>query len=224
MASIVKANANLTNGGLSVIRRSFTTTDDGTMRYEVDYVCLATYASKWTPFFKTKAQPPTQLPASMLQLQLTKTPELFDLQTETLNGLTYFKAAYSAGIATEVIITEESDLRNFTVTLTRDVGVNVTTPGTINGSTSFVATGTETVTETFDYISVTVTAEAKNANLPAVKGRIELIDGKLIPYAYTATTVVRKSKTYSSRGEYTYRVSSSGVINNITSTGGQRTL
>lgn len=213
MAAIVKANPSLTAGGLAVLRRSFTTNDDGTMRYEADYCCLSQYAIRWMPSFRTKAQPPTALPAALLQLQLAKTPELYDLQTETANGLTYFKAVYSAGVTTEVIITEESDVRNFTVTTNRAVGYNVSTPGTTNGSTTFVETSTETVTESYDYVSVTVTAEAKNANLPQVVGRVEPI-GRL-PWGYKPTTIDRTSKTRSSRGEYTFRKSSSGIINNI---------
>jgi hypothetical protein len=224
MAAIVKANPSLTAGGLAVLRRSFTTNDDGTMRYEADYCCLSQYAVRWMPSFRTKAQPPTPLPAALLQLQLAKTPELYDLQTETANGLTYFKAVYSAGVTTEVIITEESDVRNFTVTATRPVGYNVTTPGTINGSTIFVQNATETITESFDYISITVTAEAKNANLPAVKGRIERIGGVSFPFGYKETTIDRTSKTRSSRGEYTYRISSSGVISNFETTLPARTI
>lgn len=214
MSAIVKANANLTNGGLSVLRRSFVTTDDGTMRYEVDYCCLSQYATRWTPYFRTRAQPPTPLPSSMLQLQLTKTPELYDLQTETLNGLTYFKASYSAGVSSEVIITEESDVRNFTVTTNVKVGYNVTTPGTINGSTSFVETGTEITTQSYDYVSVTVSAEGKNATLPAVRGYVSSAPRLVVPY--NVTTIERTYKSRSSRGEYTYKRSSTGVIADLT--------
>lgn len=233
MSALVKANASLTAGNLAVLKRSFVTTDDGTMRYSVDYICLSAYATKWTPFFRTRAQPPTPLPAAMLQLNLTKTPELYDLTTETMNGLTYFKATYSAGVSTEVIITEESDLRNFTVTVTRDVGVNVTTPFSMNGSTTFVKQGEETITESFDYISVTVTAESKNTNLPRVQGRVESITSKgsdtmffvvggkaVLP---SVRLINKTSKSRTSRGEYTYSLSSSGTIDSITTTGFQRT-
>lgn len=233
MSALVKANASLTAGNLAVLKRSFVTTDDGTMRYSVDYVCLSAYATKWTPFFRTRAQPPTPLPAAMLQLNLTKTPELYDLTTETMNGLTYFKATYSAGVSTEVIITEESDVRNFTVTTTRPVGYNVSTPFSTNGSTSFVQTDTETITESFDYISVTVTAESKNTNLPRVEGRVAGLSGKpndlfilqaggvVIP----KIVLVNKSSTSrTSRGEYTYSYSSSGTIESVTRTGFARTV
>jgi hypothetical protein len=222
MAAIIKANSTLTSGGLVVMRRSFVTSDDGSMRYSVDYCCLERFANQWTPFFRTRANPPTRLPSEMLQLNLTKTPELYDLTLETVNGLTYFKAAYSAGVSTEVIITEDSDVRNFTITTTRDVGYSVSTPGTINGSTSFVKTGEETVTNSFDYISVTVTAQSKNTNLPRVQGRIEPIAP--ISYSYRTQLINRSSKTRSSRGEYTYSFSSSGVIENITQRGGRRAI
>ena len=232
MSAIVKANATLTAGNLVVLKRSFVTTDDGTMSYSVDYCCLAQFAIKWTPFFRTRAQPPTPLPAAMLQLNLTKSPELYDLSTETVNGLTYFKASYSAGVSTEVIITEESDVRNFTVTTTRDVGYSVTTPFSTNGSTSFVKTGEETVTDSIDYISVTVTAESKNANLPNVQGRITAIDGRALKFALAGGGIVvpkiqfvnRTRTTRSSRGEYTYSLSSSGTIESITQTGLARTI
>jgi hypothetical protein len=227
MSALVKANASLTAGNLAVLKRSFVTTDDGTMRYSVDYVCLSAYATKWTPFFRTRSQPPTPLPAAMLQLNLTKTPELYDLTTETMNGLTYFKATYSAGVSTEVIITEESDLRNFTVTITRDVGVNVSVPFTTNGATQFVKQGEETITASFDYISVTVTAESKNTNLPKVQGRVESIDKFFVvggQFVSPAVKLINKtSKSRTSRGEYTYSLSSSGTIDSITATGFQRT-
>jgi hypothetical protein len=234
MSYITKGNASMTAGNLAVLKRSFVTTDDGSMRYSVDYCCLAQFAVKWTSFFRTRAQPPTPLPASMLQLQLTKTPELYDLTTETSNGLTYFRASYSAGVSSEVIITEESDVRNFTVTTSRRVGYSVTTPFSTNGSTSFVATGEESVTDSIDYVSVTVTAQSKNANLPNVRGRVEAIGtadtrffflpnagGIAIP---TSKVINRTSKTRSSLGEYTYSLSSSGVIESVTRTGADRTI
>ena len=233
MSALVKANASLTAGNLAVLKRSFVTTDDGTMRYSVEYVCLSAYATKWTPFFRTRAQPPTPLPAAMLQLNLTKTPELYDLTTETMNGLTYFKATYSAGVSSEVIITEESDVRNFTVTTTRPVGYTVTTPNTTNGSTSFVQTDEETITESFDYISVTVTAESKNTNLPKVEGRVLAVSGNsadlfilqaggvVVP---TVRLVNKSSKTRTSRGEYTFSYASSGTIESVSRTGFARSI
>lgn len=219
MAAIVKANATLTAGGLSVVRRSFTTSDDGLMRYEVEYVCLSQYAAKWTPFFRTKAQPPTPLPSSVLQLQLTRTPELYDLQTETTNGLTYFRAVYSAGIATEVIITEESDVRNFSYSIVYPTGVSVTRPNydpysNATSVTSFVTTGQETITYNFDYVSVTVTASSKNADVPLVKGRVGPpfnSNGPGFPSGLREATIDKTSKTRTSRGEYSYTNSSTGI-------------
>jgi hypothetical protein len=220
MAAIIKANSSLSAGNLVVLKQSITTTDDGSMNYAVDYCCLSQFAIKWAPFFRTRAQPPTPLPAAMLQLNLTKTPELFNLNTETQNGLTYYKATYSAGVSTEVIITEESDTRNFTVSTNQQVGFWVTTPGTIGGgSNSFVQTGERTVTTTIDYISVTVTAESKNTNLPAIRGRVEGVGGD-----YKIKLVERTSKRRDSRGEFTFSKSSSGTIESFTQSGGQITL
>jgi hypothetical protein len=217
MSAIVKANAHLTNGGLSVLKRSFTTSDDGLMTYFVEYVCLSKHASKWTPFFKTKAQPPTALPANMLLLTLNKTPELFDLQTETFNGLSYFRATYSAGVATEAIITESSEQRSISWPITYPIGYNITVPFSIDYDTAFVTTGTETITASFDYISFSVTAQSKNSELPAVKGSVGQIFNYVgptdlsLPWGVSAGTIETTSKTRNNRGEYTYSKTSTGV-------------
>ena len=83
MAAIVKANPSLTAGGLAVLRRQYSTTDDGTLTYEADYVCLAQFANNHIGKFRTGAQPPTPIPASMSLLRLDKTPTLYDFQTRT---------------------------------------------------------------------------------------------------------------------------------------------
>lgn len=206
MAAIVKANAHLTNGGLSVLKRGFTTSDDGLMTYSVEYVCLSQHAAKWTPYFKTLANPPTDLPRNMLRLTLDKTPELYDLQTETLNGLTYFRASYSAGVSTEVIITESTEQRSY------------------NGSVdATVFQTTAKVGLVFDYMATTVTASAKNKNLPEIKGtvgprfnvRTGLINGLrpiILPTNMPqVSTIESSSKSRTSRGEYTYSKSSTGI-------------
>jgi hypothetical protein len=209
MAAIVKANARLTNGELSVVKRSFTTADDGTMTYAVEYVCLSKYARNWTPQFKTGAQPPTSLPANMLLLQLTKTPTLYDLQTETINGLTYFRATYSAGGTTEVIITESTEQRSFSATVNASVE---TAPATQTSADILLS---------FDYMSVSVTASAKNTNLPKVAGRVGApfnksvgkISGQTprIVSGAKATTIEGASTTRTGRGEYTYSKTSTGI-------------
>jgi hypothetical protein len=217
MAAIVKANSHLTSGGLSVLRRSFTTSDDGQMTYAVEYMCLRQYAGRWTPSFKTGAEPPTPLPANMLLLDLTKTPTLLALETETTNELTYFRATYSAGVPTDVTITEASDTRNVSFPITYPVGYTVTVPFTLDGATSFVTTGQETLTASFDYISVSVTAEAKNTRLPKVQGYTGAIFNQvntgnlIIGTNVQATTLETTSKTKTRRGEYTYSLTSTGV-------------
>lgn len=220
MSAIVKANSALTSGGLSVLKRNFTTSDDGLMTYFVEYVCLASFANRWTATFRTGAQPPTPLPVNMLQLQLNKTPTLYDLQTETLNGLTYFRATYSAGVPTDVTITESSETRNVSWPITYPTGYTVTVPFSISGATSFVTTGQETLTASFDYISFSVTATAKNTALPAVRGYTgtifnvvnTFIGGNNAPSNVTATTLDTSSKTKTKRGEYTYSTTSTGVF------------
>jgi hypothetical protein len=222
MAAIVKANPSLTSGGLAVLKRSFTTSDDGLMTYMAEYCCLSQYASRWTSVFRTGANPPTPLPANMLQLQLTKTPELYDLQTESLNGLTYFRASYSAGVPTDVTITESSDIRNISWAITYPTGTTIRVPtygagiGGITGTaTSFVTTGNETITASFDYVSVSVTATAKNATLPAVKGYVGDSFNHVNTGGGTATaipsTIETFSRTRNRKGEYTYSKTSTGV-------------
>jgi hypothetical protein len=222
MAAIIKANSTLTSGGIATLKRSFTTTDDGLMTYAVEYCCLSQYASRWTANFRTGAQPPTALPANMLQLQLTKTPTLYDLQTETLNGLTYFRATYSAGVPTDITITETSDVRNISFPITYPAGTSVrlasygfAVAGGITGTTnSFVTTGIETITGSFDYVSYSVTATAKNAALPTVRGYVgdafNFVNVIRVETAL-ATTIETSSKTKNNRGEYTFSKTSTGV-------------
>ena len=110
MSAIVKANASLTAGGLAVLRREYSTTDDGTLNYAADYCCLSQFANNHIGKFRTGAQPPTAIPASMSQLRIDGTPKLYDLTTNTQNGLTYFNARYSAASLDpgEVIVTEST--------------------------------------------------------------------------------------------------------------------
>jgi hypothetical protein len=216
MASIVKANASLTAGGLAVLRRSYSTTDDGTLNYEADYCCLAAFANNHIGKFRTGAQPPTAIPASMSQLRIDGAPKLYDLTTSTQNGLTYFNARYSAASLDpgEVILTESTEQRNFSATVTGSIrtagnlGTTITVEGQVNVS--------------FDYISTTVRVEAKNPRaLPEVKGSVGLPFNKSVGEIsgqtafvfgqWRAATVETTSKSRSSRGTYTYTKSSSGI-------------
>jgi hypothetical protein len=216
MASIVKANASLTAGGLAVLRRSYSTTDDGTLNYEADYCCLAAFANNHIGKFRTGAQPPTAIPASMSQLRIDGAPKLYDLTTSTQNGLTYFNARYSAASLDpgEVILTESTEQRNFSATVTGSIrtsgnlGTTITVEGQVNVS--------------FDYISTTVRVEAKNPRaLPEVKGTVGRPFNKSVGEIsgqtafvfgqWRAATVETTSKSRSSRGTYTYTKSSSGI-------------
>jgi len=216
MAAIVKANASLTAGGLAVIRRSYSTTDDGTLTYEAEYCCLAPFANNYIGRFRTGAIPPTPIPASMSQLRLDGTPKLYDLSTNTQNGLTYFTARYSAASrdAGEVITTESQEQRNFSAVVEGSVrtagnfGTNVEVTGFVNIS--------------FDYISTTVRVEAKNPRtLPDVRGKVGVpfntsvgqiagVDA-FVGNAWRPATIETSSTTRSSRGSYTYSKSSSGI-------------
>lgn len=217
MASIVKANPSLTAGGLAVLRRSFSTTDDGTCNYEADYCCLSQFANNHIGKFRTGAQPPTAIPSSMSQLRIDGTPKLYDLTTNTQNGLTYFNARYSAASLSEgeVIVTESTEQRNFSATVQGKVRTSLTGLGS-----SYTQTGD--VNLSFDYISTTVRVEAKNPrSLPDAKGTVGLpfnVSASLLfgltptlADTYRSSTVETTSKTRSSRGTYTYSKSSSGI-------------
>ena len=216
MASIVKANSSLTSGGLAVLRREYSTTDDGTLNYLADYCCLSQFANNHIGKFRTGAQPPTAIPASMSRLRIDGAPKLYDLTTSTQNGLTYFNARYSAASLDpgEVILTESTEQRNFSATVTGSIrtagnlGTTITVEGQVNVS--------------FDYISTTVRVEAKNPRaLPEVKGSVGLPFNKSVGEIsgqtafvfgqWRAATVETTSKSRSSRGTYTYTKSSSGI-------------
>lgn len=216
MASIVKANPSLTSGGLAVLRRQFSTTDDGTLNYEADYCCLAQFTSNHAGKFRTGATPPTAIPGSLSQLRLDGIPTLYDVTTTTQNGLTYFNARYSAASIDggEIVTTESQEQRNFSAA----VEGSIRTAGNF-GST---ATETDTVQVSFDYISTTVRVEAKNPNgLPQVKGTVGIpfnvsigqISGvnALVVGKWREATIETQSTTRSSRGSYTYSKSSSGI-------------
>lgn len=216
MAAIVKANSSLAAGGLAVLRRSFSTTDDGTCNYEADYACLSQFANNHVGRFRTGSQPPTAIPASMSLLRLSSTPKLYDFTSNTQNGLTYFNGRYTAASrdAGEVITTESQEQRSFSASVigeTRTAG-NFGLPATMTGQVNL----------SFDYISTTVRVEAKNPRtLTQVRGRVG------IPFNFSATqiagvnpsvvgrfretTIETQSITRSSRGSYTYSKSSSGI-------------
>ena len=216
MAAIVKANPSLTAGGLAVLRRQYSTTDDGTLNYEAEYACLSQFANNHIGKFRTGTQPPTPIPASMSLLRLEKTPTLYDFSTNTQNGLTYFTARFTAASSDsgEVITTETQEQRSFSAVVTGTIrspgnlGSTVTTKGDVNVS--------------FDYISTTVRVEAKNPRvLPEVKGKVGLpfnlsignLNGQAATVLgeYRASTIETISKTRSTRGTYTYTKSSSGI-------------
>lgn len=216
MAAIVKANPSLTAGGLAVLRRQFSTTDDGICNYEAEYVCLSQFANNHIGKFRTGAQPPTPIPASMSLLRLDKTPTLYDFSTNTQNGLTYFNARYTAASsdAGEVITTESQEQRSFSAVVTGSIrtagnlGSTITVEGDVNVS--------------FDYISTTVRVEAKNPKiLPQIRGSVGSPFNKsvskineqtpLLVGKWRASVVETQSTTRSSRGTYTYTKSSSGI-------------
>lgn len=216
MASIVKANPSLTAGGLAVLRRSYSTTDDGTLNYEVDYCCLAKFANNHAGRFRTGAQPPTAIPSGLSLLRLSGTPTLYDCTIRTQNGLTYFEARYSAASNDpgEVITTETSEQRNFSAT----VSASVQTVG--NNNSTVTVSGFVSIS--FDYISTTVRVEAKNpTSLPQIRGSVSLpfnrsvgtISGQrpLILSQYRTNFIETTSTSRSSRGISTYSKSSTGI-------------
>ena len=217
MAAIVKANSSLAAGGLAVLRRQFSTTDDGTCNYEADYACLSQFSNAHVGRFRTGSTPPTAIPASMSLLRLASTPKLYDFTSNTQNGVTYFTARYTAASADagEVITTESQEQRSFSAVVTGTIRV----PSGISGN---LTNATGEVNVSFDYISTTIRVEAKNpTTLPNVKGSVgrefNLSIGQLggerptVLLQYRASTIETESKTRSSRGTYTFSKSSSGI-------------
>ena len=222
MASIVKANASLTAGGIAVIRRQYSTTDDGTCNYEAEYCCLARFANNYIGRFRSGANPITSIPASMSSLRLQGVPKLYDMVTRTERGLTYFSAKYSAASNApgEVIITESTEQRSFSATVQGSIRTagNFGSTATVNGSVGLA----------FDYMSKTVRVEAKNPRiLQRAEGDVGLpfnisigqISGvtPLVSGTYRKATIESTSTTRSSRGIYTYSKSSSGIYEVVAS-------
>ena len=220
MAAIVKANPSLTAGGLAVLRRQYSTTDDGTLNYEAEYVCISQFANNHIGRFRTGAQPPTPIPASMSQLSLESAPKLYDFSTSTQNGLTYFSARYSAAVRglAEVTITQSQETRNFSATFENGEGAIYTSTGNV----SQIVVGP--FTASFDYESTTITCESKSEqSLPDLKGSVGNIRNVSISTIrgtkvnlngrtyWKPQTVESLSSSKSSRGNYTFRKSSSGV-------------
>lgn len=226
MGAIVKADSNLSNGGIAVLRRSFTTNRDSTFTYNAEYCCLAEFASRWAGYFRPGAAPPTSVPTEVLTQQLVGSPTLFDVTSETNNGLTYFRASYSAvvestgtsqsnnedGLPDDVTITETSDIRSISWPVTYPTGYTVTVPFSTTGATSFVTTGTETMTHSFDYVSVSVTVTAKNGEPGGARGytgaKFNIIGDDSVA---TSSTIETFTRTRNSRGESTYSVTSTGI-------------
>jgi hypothetical protein len=208
MASIVKANANLTAGGLAVLKRDFATTDRGQVTYTASYVCLSQFANTHAPKFQSGGAPPTPILPQLLLLNLTKTPTLIDLQSETVNGLTYFTATYSAGVETDYVVTTATDQRN--ITWIRDYQGAEENP----------------IVASFDYMSISVTVEGTNREITIIPGSIgdifnlrnitleqinsttPRIDGATL----TRKTVQSTRQTRNQRGETTNSVTSTGIF------------
>jgi hypothetical protein len=217
MAAIVKANPSLANGGLAVLRREYSTTDDGTLNYTAEYCCLSQFANNYIGRFRTGATPPTPIPASMSSLRIDGSPKLYDLSTHTQNGLAYFSARYSAASLDggEVITTESQEQRSFSAVVTGTIRV----PSGISGN---LTNATGPVNVSFDYISTTIRVEAKNPRaLPAVRGKVGLpfnmsiseLSGQrpTVLGQFRESAIETQSTTRSSRGNYTYTKSSSGI-------------
>ncbi|MEB3207395.1 MAG: hypothetical protein VKK63_00580 [Synechococcus sp.] len=219
MAAIVKANPSLTAGGLAVLKREYSTTDDGICNYFVDYCCLSQFSNVHIIKFRTGANPPTPIPAEMSLLPLASTPKLYDVKIRKENGITYFSTAYSAASldAGQVITTETFEQRSFTATVL----------GTIRGNfsgfdTNNTGTVTQAVSYSFDYISKTVRVEASNPSvLPDIRGSVGPAFNTSVGLIFNqpadvrgkaaASTIDGTSINRTSRGQYTYSKTSSGI-------------
>lgn len=217
MASLVKANATLMSGNLAVLKRSFSTNDQGIATYSVQYVCLKRFANRWTSTFRVNNEPPTPLPEYILgSALLTKNPTLFDIQTETINGLTYFNVQYSAGVQTEVIETISSEQRSLSYTF---VTTRAITPYL---SANILITSEEVaVNASFDYISYSVTRSTTNVEAASPVGSVGQVFNCINCNAQAiksgsdsnarAVTVESATRTRRSNGEYSINVTSTGL-------------
>jgi hypothetical protein len=207
MAAIVKANPTLTAGGLVVIRRNFSTSDRGQVTYEAEYVCLSQFANNHAGRFRSGAEPPTPIPAAMLLLNITRTPTLVDLVSQTNNGITTFNATYAAGVQTDLVITRTSETRSVSWQVIRD--------------------NSPTITQGFDYISNSVTATGTNQEIPVIKGSTgRVFNGRNINLFriignelrnVTQTTVESTRQVSNARGEYENSVTSTGIYEAVDS-------
>lgn len=237
MAAIVKANSSLTSGGLAVLKRAYSTDKDGKLTYSADYVCLAAYAQRHASRFRTNSAPPTAVPQPVGQLQIAESPRMVDVQIETINGLTYFRAVYVAAGDGDASysITETSEQRNFQASETKSVTTGPPGFRTVNEATDFIS---------FDYMSTSVTVSSNNQRLILLGDRIFLPDpanpGRSIggPRAsagppfntrrtrsytggstfqnqgrviYSATVVSSTASTRNSDGTTTYSATSTGI-------------
>lgn len=216
MAAIVKANSSLAAGSLAVLKRSFSTQKDGRLNYVAEYVCLPAFARNHAPKFITGAVPPTPLPAVVSQLQIRNNPTLYDLQTETINGLTYFRATYSAQGAGEA--------SNSVTTSTEQRGFQKSATGSVQAASGEVS---QTVSIAFDYMSTSVNVSSANSEIRLQDGSVgrpfnftstsslALSDGFSISLGvkvpFIATTVVGTSSTRNSDGTFTFSKTSTGV-------------
>jgi hypothetical protein len=219
MAAIVKANSSLTAGSLAVLKRTFSTSREGRLSYLAEYVCLSNFARNHAGKFVTGAIPPTPLPAIVSQLQIKDNPTLYDLQTETINGLTYFRATYSAVGSGEgsFTVTESSDQRSFQGSKSKII---------TTGTSGFQTENPVIDNLSFDYISTSVTVSSQNSTLPQARSgsvgkkfniritRTFAIGGGTITGGYVGTvgsTIESTSSTRNSDGTYTFSRTSTGI-------------
>jgi hypothetical protein len=197
MSSIIRANASLTAGGLAVVNRSYSNDLEGSLNYSVTYVCLDSFAKTNAALFRIGSAPPTPLPSHLIALDLRSAPGLTALTTRTENGLAYFEARYASSTNSEFVITQSEETKVFAASRV------VTSSGT---DTTF--------TLTFDYISRTVRVSATNTYPPGVKGSVGApfnVVGNTNSVYFRSTTIETKSKTRSSRGNFSFETNSTGI-------------
>lgn len=200
MASLVKANNTLANGGISVVSRNIATKRDGQITLQINYVCLEQYAATHIRNLKTGNAPLIPIPQELLTYQLNEPPKLIDLEAKTEKGLTHFAATYSAGTASDLIVTYSSSIRNI----------------------SWQSGTSETpVTCGFDYVSVSVTVTGKNQDPTPIAGfTARVFNARNVD----ATKIVNNQignvrqqlletydRSYNATGEYTHSITSSGI-------------
>lgn len=198
MAAIIRANAALLAGNMAVLKRDYGTDYEGIFFYDVTYVCLEQFLDRHINKFRPKMPPPTAMPANFSLFNFSSEPVLWDVSITSANGLSYIAAKYSTNTNQEITVTQTSEERAY----------YATKDGGNDEESSFIS---------FDYIAVSVTVTSVNTQQPAIKAYPGTVFNfrsggpKFAEIRYYPNTIFSSSKSRSSRGQYSFSVTSTGI-------------